>query len=55
VGAILLPWDDEKQRLWVLKGFEFKPLEEDKIEAYLEAEPKKGKKGKKGKKKKKGK
>ncbi|MBW2262426.1 MAG: hypothetical protein JRG91_10675 [Deltaproteobacteria bacterium] len=51
VGAILLPWDDEKQRLWVLKGFEFKPLEEDKIEAYLEAEPKKGKKGKKKKKK----
>jgi len=48
VGAVLLPWDKEKQRLWVLKGFEFQPLEEDKIEGYLEAEPKKGKK-KKGK------
>ncbi len=48
VGAVLLPWDKETQRLWVIKGFEFKPAEEDKIEAYLEAEPKKGKK-KKGK------
>ena len=50
VGAVLLPWDKEPQRLWVLKGFEFKPLEEDKIETYLEAEPAKGKKKKKKKK-----
>lgn len=50
VGAVLLPWDKEKQRLWVLQGFEFKPLEEDKIETYLEAEPEKGKKKKKKKK-----
>ncbi len=47
VGAVLLPWDKETQRLWVLKGFEFKPEEEDKIETYLEADPAKGKKKKK--------
>jgi hypothetical protein len=49
VGAVLLPWDKEAQKLWVLKGLEFNPLEEDKIETYLEAEPKKGKKKKKKK------